>query len=496
MSNFTVSCNAGSFKGLFQNNVHTFYGIPFARPLTQETKWQAPEVLATEITFDAITPGHSAPQTIYKKSFFSDPDLPGESIDCLSLNIGSTDLNGHMPVMIWIHGGAYVTGSANSAIYDLNSMPLHGVVLVTINYRLGPFGFLKLDDVTNGVISSTGNEGLMDQRMAIEWVRDNIHAFGGDPDNITLFGESAGAWSVALQSSANPAGNIFSKAICQSGGMDAYVEKDRANLWGELFLKTCHEEGLAINDLCMVPHQVITGISKKMRHTMIADGAWLTPEIGFAPVADGIFLPLEPLKNFKDSQIKLLVGSTADEYKLWSELEPYFLTLTKVKLDKRLKKLFSQKSISNIKAQYLDKSLGEHSYKNTLSNIMTDWTFGVHILNLLEMNPSTTFGYQFNMKSPLLEGRLGAYHGSELPYLFGSWIKFPDLCSSEAKFVSDFLQASWTNFAKTGSPSSDQFFWPSYLKENSVAQINSMIELKPYNNVSNIKLLHDSKITY
>ena len=192
----------------------------------------------------------------------------------------------------------------------------------------------------------------------------------------------------------------------------------------------------------------------------------------------------------------MLVGSTADEYKLWSELEPYFLTLTKVKLDKRLKKLFSQKSISNIKAQYLDKSLGEHSYKNTLSNIMTDWTFGVHILNLLEMNPSTTFGYQFNMKSPLLEGRLGAYHGSELPYLFGSWIKFPDLCSSEAKFVSDFLQASWTNFAKTGSPSSDQFFWPSYLKENSVAQINSMIELKPYNNVSNIKLLHDSKITY
>jgi len=232
-----------------------------------------------------------------------------------------------------------------------------------------------------------------------------------------------------------------------------------------------------------------------MKHTMIADGKWLAPEIGFSPVADGEFLPFDPLNNFKDSKIKLLIGTTADEYRLWSELEPYFLNLTKEQLEKRLKKLFNQQSISNIKAQYLDKSLGERSYKNTLSNIMTDWTFGMHVLELLELNPTHTFGYQFNVKSPLLEGRFGAYHSSELPYLFGSWSQYPTLCSSEAKSISDFLQVSWTNFAKTGSPSSERFSWPSYSVENSIAQIDSQVELKPYNSISKIRLLHDSKIS-
>ena len=496
MSNPSVKCSAGSISGLQQDEVNFFYGIPYAEPLTKISQWHAPKKLKQAIIFEAVKKGFTAPQTVYKKSFFHDPSLPEESIDCLTLNIASKDLNAKMPVMIWIHGGAYITGSSNSALYSLDSIPLHDVVLVTINYRLGPFGFLKLDEVTDNKILSTGNEGLMDQNMAIEWVKENIEAFGGDPDNISLFGESAGAWSVALLSAANPSGNLFTKAICQSGGMDAFVQKDRANKWGELFLKTYSDEGLDLKHLNNVDHACITNIAKKMKHTMIADGKWLAPEIGFSPVADGDFLPLDPLNNFKESKIKLLIGTTADEYRLWSEFEPYFLNLTKEQLEKRLQKLFNQQSISKIKDQYLDKSIGEHSYKNILSNIMTDWTFGMHVLDLLEINPTQAFGYQFNVKSPVLGGRLGAYHSSELPYLFGSWSKFPDLCSDEAKNISDFLQVSWTNFAKTGSPSSDQLSWPPYSEENSVAQIDSQVELKPYNNVSKIKLLNDSKITY
>jgi len=496
MSNPSVKCSAGSISGLLQNEVNFFYGIPYAEPLTNLSQWNAPKKLKEAITFEAVKKGFTAPQTVYRKSLFHDPSLPEESIDCLTLNIASKDLYAKMPVMIWIHGGAYITGSSNSALYNLESIPLHGVVLVTINYRLGPFGFLKLDEVTDNRILSTGNEGLMDQKMAIEWVKENIEAFGGDPDNISLFGESAGAWSVALQSAANPSGNLFAKAICQSGGMDAYVKKDRANKWGELFLKTYSDEGLHLKHLQHVDHADITKIAKKMKHTMIAEGTWLAPEIGFSPVADGEFLPLDPLRNFKDSKIKLLIGTTADEYRLWSELEPYFLNLTKEQLDQRLKKLFNPKSISKIMTQYLDESPGEHAYKHTLSNIMTDWTFGIHALDLLEVNPTQVFGYQFNVKSPLLEGRLGAYHSSELPYLFGSWSKFPDLCSNDANNISDFLQVSWTNFAKTGSPSSDQLSWPSYAEQNLVAQIDSKVGLKPYNNVSKIKLLYDSKITY
>ena len=277
----------------------------------------------------AINKGFSAPQTIYKESFLTDPSMPDESIDCLSLNIASKDVSANMPVMIWIHGGAYITGSSNSVVYDLDYLPLHEIVLVTINYRLGPFGFLKLDDATNGQIKSTGNEGLMDQKLAIDWVKENISEFGGNPENITLFGESAGAWSVALQSSISPHGNLFSKAICQSGGMNAYFDQERANQWGELFLKTTNDSGLKIKDLLSVDHKQITSLASKMKHTMIAHGKWLSPEVGFAPIADGNFLPLNPIKNFQDSPIKLIVGTTADEYRLWSEFEPYYLNLNK-----------------------------------------------------------------------------------------------------------------------------------------------------------------------
>ena len=497
MTNPIVKCKAGSITGTFKNDVNLFYGVPYAKPISTKTQWSAPEHLKKEITVDATIKGFTAPQTIYRQSLFQDASLPAESIDCLTLNIGSKKLNAKMPVMIWIHGGAYITGSSNSSLYQLATLPLYDVVLVTINYRLGPFGFLKLDDVTDGKISSTGNEGLMDQKIAIEWVKNNIQDFGGDPDNISIFGESAGAWSVALQSAADPSGKLFSKAICQSGGMDAFIQKDRANQWGELFLKTCSDNGFLVEDLCNLPYESIVNIAKKMKHTNIAGGKWLSPEIGFCPVADGKFLPLDPMSNFEDSDINLLIGTTADEYRLWSELEPYFLNLSNEQFLKRLSKIFNKQSISKIQSLYLDEDIGEQSYKNALSNIMTDWTFGIHVKELLERHGSKTFGYQFNVKSPLLDGRLGAYHGSELPYLFGSWENnFSDWCSHDAKIISKFLQISWTNFAKTGSPSSELFEWQTYSKNNLVTQIDSKIELKPYNNISKIKYLNESKITY
>jgi para-nitrobenzyl esterase len=279
--------------------------------------------------------------------------------------------------------------------------------------------------------------------------------------------------------------------------MDAFIQKDRANQWGELFLKTLADNGLKVEDLCKVPHESITNIAKKMKYTMISGGKWLAPEIGFSPVADGKFLPLDPIKNFEGSDINLLIGTTADEYKLWSELEPYFLNLTNEQFTKRLSKIFDKQAIPEIQSLYSDGHMGERSYKNALSSIMTDWTFGIHVTELLERHKSKTFGYQFNVNSPLLNGRLGAYHGSELAYLFGSWKNnFSDWCSQDAKIISEFLQISWTNFAKTGSPSSELCEWETYSKNSLVAQIDSKVELKPYNNILKIKLLNESKITY
>ena len=498
MSNISVTCKAGKFNGVVKNDVNFFYGIPYAKPLTKKTQWHIPEKNDSEIIFEATQRGFSAPQTIYRKSLLTDPNVPDESIDCLSLNIASKDINGNMPVMIWIHGGAYVTGSSNSVIYDLDSLPQHEIVLVSINYRLGPFGFLKLDEISNGEIRSTGNEGLMDQKLAIEWVKENIAEFGGDPDNMTIFGESAGAWSVALQSSISPSGNLFSKAICQSGGMNAYFDKERGNQWGELFLKIANDNGVKMKDLPSLDHKQITSLASKMKHTMIANGKWLSPEVGFAPIADGNFLPLDPMKNFQHSPIKLIVGTTADEYRLWSEFEPYYLSLDEDSFYKRLYKIFRAESIDKITSNYLPINPTRNQYKQALSNIMTDSTFGIHALELLELHQDNAYGYLFNEPSPVLDGKLGAYHASELPYVFGSATKkiIKDFCSKEAQKISNFFQVSWTQFAKTGSPSSDLINWDPYGVNNSIAFINSAPKIKAIHNKKRIKLLHESKINF
>ena len=498
MSDICVNCRAGKISGIQKNNVNFFYGIPFAKPLTKKTQWQAPERTNAEISFDAINPGFSSPQTIYRESFLTDPSMPLESIDCLSLNIASKNINGNLPVMIWIHGGAYITGSANSAVYDMSSLPLHDIVLVTINYRLGPFGFLKLDEVTNGQIRSTGNEGLMDQKLAIEWVKENITDFGGDPDNITIFGESAGAWSVALQSSISPKGNLFSKAICQSGGMNAFFKETRANLWGELFIKTAHDNGIKVRDLSKLDHSQVTSIASEMKHNMIANGTWLSPEVGFAPVADGNFLPKNPLEKFRGSSIRLIVGTNADEYRLWSEFEPYYLNLDKENFYKRLNKIFKQEAVNKIVKKYLQKEPAREQYKHALSNIMTDWTFGIHAMELLEQHQDKSFGYYFDEPSPIFDGKLGAYHASELPYLFGSALQnnFSDFCSKHALKISNFFQISWTEFAKTGSPSSHLIDWNVYNVNQSIAFINSTPKIKNNKNIDRIKLLYESRNEY
>ena len=496
MSDISVRCKAGKFTGIQKNNINLFYGIPYAKSLTKETQWLPPERINSEISVQAIKRGFSAPQTIYKESFLTDPSMPVDSIDCLSLNIASKDVSSNMPVMIWIHGGAYITGSSNSVVYDLDYLPLHEIVLVTINYRLGPFGFLKLDDATNGQIKSTGNEGLMDQKLAIEWVKENISEFGGNPENITLFGESAGAWSVALQSSVNSEANLFSKAICQSGGMDAYFNIDRGNRWGELFVKTAHERGFKVNDFHNLDHQHITEISSKMKHSMIADGIWLTPEIGFAPIADGKFLPLDPIKNFKDSSIRLIIGTTSDEYRLWSEFEPYYINLNENNFYKRLKKIFKEDAVDQIAKIYLSDEYDGNKFQHALSNLMTDWTFSMHTLQLLEQHQDKSYGYFFNEPSPLLDGKLGAYHASELPYVFGSANKkiFKDFCSEKSNEISNFFQVSWTQFAKTGSPSSHLMDWDVYENNSSITYINSTPKIKTFKNKDRIKLLYESKL--
>ena len=160
--------------------------------------------------------------------------------------------------------------------------------------------------------------------------------------------------------------------------------------------------------------------------------------------------------------------------------------------------MFRAESVDEITRNYLPRSSSADQYKKALSNIMTDWTFGIHALELLELHQDNAYGYLFNEPSPVLDGKLGAYHASELPYVFGSATKkiIKDFCSKEAQKISNFFQVSWTQFAKTGSPSSDLMRWDTYDINQSIAFINSTPKIKTIPNKERIKLLHESKTKF
>ena len=475
MEHITINSSAGSFLGICNNKINTFYGIPYAQSCADKNRWHIPKQLDPNYKHEKSSRGASAYQTVVNKSFMFDPTLPESSEDCLNLNIASPKDATNLPVMIWIHGGAYLTGSANGALYQMETLASKGVVLVTINYRLGPLGFLKLDEVTNGLIPATGNEGLLDQRLAIQWIKENIEAFGGNPENITIFGESAGSWSCALQVGMGINGD-FQRVICQSGGADAARTIDEANKWGELFISKCHDQNISVEDLMTTnPHKLIE-VTKLMRHSELSDGcSWVMPEVGFAPVIDNETLKENYKDNFNNNDFDLMAGVTLDEYRLWSVFHPLYKNLSKENLNKRLSKIFNH-SIDKIINLYSD-YIREDDYGHLLSAVMTDLTFGSPVEDILSRNKNS-YGYIFTSQSPLLNGELGAFHASELPYLFGvqSNPTYKKWTTESRDTTASLMQNAWVNFAKNGNPSSDNFKWIQYKNSSNYALIGSSLK--------------------
>jgi len=281
-----VTTRYGKLEGEEQDGLHVFKGIPFAAPPIGALRWLAPQPLAPWNGMrEARRFGPTAPQN---PSLLAAMKTEGEqSEDCLYLNVWTPGADrARRPVMVWIHGGAFSIGGAAQSIYDGRTLARRGnVVVVTINYRLGPLGFLRLTDLTNGKIPATGNEGVLDQIAALRWVRENIAEFGGDPENVTIFGESAGGMSVGTLLAAEWARGLFHKAIPQSGASCTGKPAEAANLTAERVLAKL---GLAASDPSAIRAAAPADLLKA---TLSSDG---TPdrELGmvYQPVVDGALL--------------------------------------------------------------------------------------------------------------------------------------------------------------------------------------------------------------
>ena len=469
------SCSARTRHGIYngfvdKRGVKTWLGIPYAKPPVGKLRWRAPEPLndSNEI-FDATEFGFSPMQD---EDPFEPASLFPKSEDCLTLNIWTRGRKNNLPVMVFIPGGGFSSGGSRASVYNgENFAAAQDVVIVTINYRVNIFGFMNFAAIDSS-FEDSGYLGLKDQRAAIEWVRENILSFGGDPSNITVFGESAGSSSVMFQTILPDSNKIFHKAIAQSGTLSLYHTFDQSAELAELFMMTGGYRNMS--DLVDSPAEKLAATYLEfitMRHVEV--------EADYFPTADGKFLPLHPYRALKDGAaqgIKLLTGTTAEEYRYWSV---YFKDLEK-QAREYLSKISSL--IYEVKITDLDEIfvswLKLHPELDSLSAAekfmefanQLDWRVSQELTAEYQSAFDDVFFYLFSQKSSV-EG-FGSCHAVDLSYVFGNPEK--DLEPNPSAKLIKQIQSAWAMFAATGNPSTKSATWKKYsVDDRETMEINS-----------------------
>ena len=471
--NPVVSTKSGKVEGSYEGGQYIFKGIPYAAPPVGDLRWMPPQpVKPWKDVRPAKQFGPIAPQNAMPGGMLMQVPQP-QSEDCLFLNIWTPGLdNAKRPVMVWIHGGAFIMGSGSDPMYDSEKLLKRGnIVLVSINYRLGMLGFLRLKDVTGGKIPATGNEGLLDQVLALKWVKNNIAAFGGDPKNITVFGESAGSMSIACLMVMPDAKGLFQKSILESGAGNVSVPKQEANRCGELFLKF---SGIKKDDTkgmrALSPAQLLE-IEIKIRSASAGAGGTARVTSHY-PVIDGEVIPDVPNKLAQKGAAKgilSIIGTNLDEYTLFGMMDPGFANLTEADMKKRLTAMLPGSGADELVEVY-GKAIQKRGEQATPANIMTaiitDMMFRIPSLDLIEAqrdNKTPVYSYIFTWESPVMGGILKACHALEIGFVFGKYDVMFCGTGPEADKLSECIQEAWLAFAKTGNPSCKYLGdWPDY----------------------------------
>jgi para-nitrobenzyl esterase len=464
-----VETTGGKVKGLNEAGVFVFKGIPYAAPPTGERRWAPPQpVLKWQGVRDASAFGAAPPQLAstplpFENSLFHKSESQSE--DCLFLNIWTPGIDQKKrPVMLWIFGGAYVTGSGSQPLCQGDVLAKRGdVVVITINYRLGVFGFLNLTEVTGGKIPATGNEGLLDMIEALRWVRDNIEAFGGDPGNVTVFGESAGGMSIGCLLAIPAARGLFHKAIMESGTPKAVKPLAPCIDVANRFLEFA---GLQSGDISALRSLSMENLLE-LQHKLTPGGGTVT-----TPLIDGNVIkekPVDLIKAGSGKEVITLVGSNLEEWKLFISGHPEYRTIDEARLSQIFQKAAPGKDISRVVEIYRRNrvSRGESATPGDLyMAIQTDLGFRLPAIRVAESqnkNAQAAYHYIFTWKSPALNGLMGSCHTLEIPFVFGTCDSA--FCGSDpaVKILSMKIQDAWTAFARTGKPSCQSLGnWPTY----------------------------------
>ncbi len=456
-----VKCVNGTFVGTEENGVASWLGIPYAKAPVGERRFKAPEYVdASDRVFEARYYGKGAHGSLG----YGDCMQQIESEDCLYLNIwaNADDKTEKKPVMVWIHGGAYVVGSGSQISYSGANLvqKQSDIIMLTINYRLNMYGFMDFSSVPGGESFGTAPcNGLLDQAMALKWVHENIAAFGGDPDNVTIFGQSAGGGSVSILPVMKEANQYFQKVIAQSGSTGLAFPVGCEAAQGKTKALLEYTGCKTMDDIMALSEEAL------QKAYVEAVGKFTScPYYGTEVLPEA---PIELYKKGYAKHITIMAGSTADEARLFMG-EGQTLTLEE-------QKLFAQRAVGDA-VPYLKEE--DRKYYEEFKRVcrfqepglietefIDELMFRVPMLQQLDAQSAFNKTFCYYWSYPGSNPDIGAAHSVELLFVFdlrcaGTGSAFNGTNIPEEIFSA--VQQTWTNFARCGNPSTDQIEWKPY----------------------------------
>jgi para-nitrobenzyl esterase len=476
-----VETSTGKLRGAVEEGLHVFRGIPFAKPPTGDLRFRGPQAVEPwDGVRDATCFGGRAMQVPNEalEAFLGRPkDRPPIDEDCLYLNVWTPGIDGRRrPAMVWIHGGGFTIGAGSEPLYDGSALASRDIVVVTINYRLGPFGFLYLPGFASAPGEPCTNFGMLDQVAALQWVRDNIEAFGGDPKNVTIFGESAGGMSVGALMASPLAAGLFHKAILQSGAAHNALTVGDARENAAAFAEALGVNEIHASLLRSLPAEKILG-GQTVMQAEDAKRAGRMVALRFQPVIDGHFLPQAPIEAIRGGlsrDVPVLLGTTLEEWKLFTAMNPALREISEDRAARQIGRLVSEDGDAErgraILRAYRDARAArgepDDAYE-VYCAAMTDWMFRVRADRLAEAqvgHQPKVFAYRFDRRSPAGNGILGACHALDIAFVFGTQRIARAFVGggADADALAKTMGDAWVAFARKGDPSTDSLPWPPF----------------------------------
>lgn len=490
-----ANTQSGKVQGYISNGIYTYHGIPYAQ--ADERFVEAHEVEPWEGVRMAFDYGPISPQE-------ATGNIPGgDNMDnnCQNLNIWTPGIQdeGKRPVMVWLHGGGFSTGSSiEQTYYDGENLSKKGdVVVVSVNHRLNVLGHLNLSQYGDQYKNSA-NVGMTDIIDALQWIQDNIEEFGGDPDNVTVFGESGGGAKVLALMTSPYAKGLFHKGIVESGATETmgviFTPEDASERVTELTLEKLGITPDRIDELQNVSYEELTAASNEAlaqagEEFQIPAALGSGYSLSWEPVVDGDFLPTDPVTedSFAEAgrDIPLLIGSNLNEWEtvdlMSNQAETQYdnkTTWTEEETRQHLEEKYGDQT-----DEIVDAFLKAYPHRTAADALYVDSrVIRLPILKIMShkagQGGAPVYAYMFNWESPVLPGTIMAFHTSEIPFVFNNIDKAVMQIGGgeEARRIEDAMSQAWINFARTGDPSTEEMEWPAYTREEGATMMFDTVQ--------------------